>query len=229
MIIAIDSAVIAIVLFCIWRGYKNVLIRGVFGTVTLIAALFIASITATAYSGEFTGMLKPFVGGVIEKTLTDIRDEGENSDTDSRENESQKFGLAFTVLRRIGLPESSAANLSELVSKDDESDGTLADIITDKLCNALAFIAVFGIGFLLISIIFTVIGNLIGFVFSLPGLKLIDSIAGVVFGFIKGLIIVFTLATVIRYVGLLAQETLEETKILSYIVNYNMIANMLGV
>ena len=226
---AIDLAVVAIIVFCIWRGYKNGLIRGVFGVVSLIAALFIANITATAYSGEFTGMLKPFVGGVLDKTLADLRDDGDIPDTAGRGSASQKYSTAYAALRRIGLPEAAATRLSELVSQDEDSDDTLADIIADKLCSALAFIAVFGIGFLLISIIFAVIGNLIGFIFSLPGLKLLDSFAGVIFGLIKGLIITLALAAVVRYVGLLAQETLEETKILNYMVNNNIIANMLGI
>ena len=236
--LAIDLVVIAIVAFCGWRGYRNGLIRGVFGIVALIVSLFLANIAATAYSDDFTGMLKPFVGGIVDTALTDIVDEGIKYDPAEHEHEtdSEEFGTAYTVLRWIGLPEPSAVRVAEqAVDIEDEDDGealtirrTLSDLIADKLSSALAYVAVFAIAFILLAIIFAVMGNLIGFVFSLPGLKLLDIIAGVLFGLAKGLIIVFTLAVVVRYFGLLAIETLEETSILNYLVNNNPIAERLG-
>ena len=79
------------------------------------------------------------------------------------------------------------------------------------------------------TIIFAVIGNLIGFVFSLPGLRFIDVIAGVLFGFAKGVLIALALAAIVRYFGLLALDVLEETSVLNYFVNNNIIADMLGI
>jgi len=228
-VLAIDLAVIGIIVFCGWRGYRNGLIRGVFGVVALIVSVFIANIAAEAYSEEFTGMLKPFVGGIIDTTFTEMDDEGLVYDPDEHEheNKTQEFGRAYSVLRRIGLPELSAVRIAEL-SAESDIKGLFSDIIADKLSSVLAFVAVFAIAFILIAIIFTVIGNLIGFVFSLPGLKLLDSIAGVLFGLAKGLIIVFALATIAKYFGLIALDTVEETSVLTYFINNNPIADMLG-
>jgi uncharacterized membrane protein required for colicin V production len=224
----IDFVIVAIVALCVWRGYRNGLIRGVFGVVSLIAALLIANAAAKAYSDEFVGMLRPFVGGIVDTTLADIAEEDADNKNDSRESDAKDYTTAYSVLRRIGLPKVSAARIAAMVSHDDDSDVTLAEMTTDKLSSVLAFVAVFGIGFVLVAIVFAVIGNLISFVFSLPGLKLLDRASGVVFGLVKGLLIVFTLAAIVRYFGLLAQSTVEETRVLNYIVNNNMIANSLG-
>ena len=233
---AIDLAIIAIIAFCGWRGYKNGLIRGIFGVVALIVSIFVANVAAEAYSEEFTGMLKPFAGGIVDTTLTEMEekhikyDPGENK----HENKSEEFRTAYTALRQIHLPEPSAVRIAEMVVdiKDPEIDfnirGILSDLIAEKLSSVFAYVAVFAIAFTLIAIVFTVVGNLIGFVFSLPGLKLVDTIAGTAFGLVKGLIIVYTLAAVVRYFGLLALDTLEGTSILNSIVNNNPIANMLG-
>jgi len=228
-VLAIDLAVLGIIAFCGWRGYRNGLIRGVFGIVALIVAIFGANIAAAAYSEEFTGMLKPFVGGVVDTAFTDTNQESAASEPVKPDsgNESKQFGIAYDILRRVGLPESSATRVAELASGGDV-EGFLSDLISDKLSSALAYVAVFAVAFILIAIIFAVIGNLIGFVFSLPGLRLLDSVAGVLFGLAKGLIIVFTLATIIKYFGLLARDTIESTKVLSYFINNNPIANMLG-
>ena len=228
VVLFIDLAVIATIVFCGWRGYRNGLIRGAFGLVALIAALIIANVSAKAYSEEFTGMLKPFIGGIVEKTLSDLAEEDSEISSVSSKSERQRNTIAHAILRQIGLPDVSAGRVAELAAKTDAPDTPFTDIVTDKLCSTLAFVAVFGIGFILLSIVFAIIGNLIGFVFSLPGLKLVDSITGVLLGLCKGLLIVLALATIVRYFGLLAQSTLEETKFLKYVVNNNLVADMLG-
>ena len=225
----IDLSIIAIIVFCTWRGYKNGLIRGVFGVVTLIVALIIANIVAAAYADDITDVMQPFVGGVVDSTINEIIDDDEiEYEPIDHEIDTTEFKIAYTALRRIGLPEASAVNISEYAAGA-VAEASLIDLVSDKLTSLLAYVALFGIAFLLIAIVFAVIGNLISFVFSLPGLKLIDTIAGIAFGFIKGFIIVLTLAAIVRYFGLLAISTVEKTSVLKFFVNNNMIANILGI
>ena len=230
---AIDAAIIAVIAFCGWRGYKNGLIRGVFGIVALIASIFIANIAAEAYSEEFTGMLRPFISGIVESTLTEMKEKGIKYDpgANKHENKTEEFRTAYTVLRQLGMPEPSAIRTAELTAEQNEPDSGVYfyDLVGDKLSSSLAYVAVFAVAFILLAIIFAVIGNLVGFVFSLPGLKFVDIVAGAAFGLVKGALIVITLAAVVRYFGLLALDTLEETTILNGLVNNNPVANMLGI
>jgi len=229
----IDVAIVGVVAFCAWRGYKNGLIRGVFGVVSLIASLLVANIAAQAYADEAKEMMMPFVSGMLETTMTEMSEEGIEYQPLAHDHEidDEDFGKAYTALRQIGLPEAAAVRIAEqsVETTDDEKNSYFSDIIADRLTTTISYVAVFGIAFLLIAIIFAVIGNLVGFVFSLPGLKLVDIIAGSVLGLVKGVIIVFTVAVIIRYFGLLILSTLESTTILKYIVNNNPIANLLGV
>ena len=224
----IDLAIVGIVVYCAWRGFRNGLIRGAFGIVALIISLLVANIAADAYSQEFEGILLPFVGGVVDTTLSEIyHDDLEYAEIE-HEDQSSDFLSAFTALREIGLPLPAAIRVAEN-SVADESERTLSDIISDQLSRSLAYIAVFAISFVLVAIVFAVIGNLIGFVFSLPGLRLLDTIAGAAFGLVKGIIIVLALGAVTRYFGLLAIDILEETSLLNYLVNNNIVADMLGI
>lgn len=227
--LAIDVVIVAIVVFSVWRGYRNGLIRGAFGVAALIASLFVANIAATAYSEEFTGMLRPFIGGIVDTTLSDMLDQNAQYDPGNNvyENKTPDFKTAYTALKRIGLPEAAAVSLADQASKHSAGEA-LTDVIADKLSSVLAFVAVFGIAFILLAIVFAVIGNLIGFVFSLPGLRLLDALAGVLFGLAKGLLIVFTIALIVRYFGLLSPSTIDKTTVLSYLVENNPIAGMLG-
>jgi len=229
----IDVAVIGTVAFCAWRGYKNGLIRGVFGVVSLIVALLVANIAAQAYSHEAKGMLMPFVSGIMESTMTEMADEGIEYQALAHDHEiaDADFGSAYTALRHIGFPEAAAVRIAEQsldIDDEEEEIGYFSDIIADRLSTALSYVAVFGIAFLLIAIVFAVIGNLIGLVFSLPGLKLVDIIAGSVLGLFKGIIIVYTVSVILRYYGVLILPILEGTTVLKHLVNNNPVANMLG-
>jgi len=228
-VLAINVGILGVIAFCGWRGYRNGLIRGVFGIVALVISVFVANVAAAAYSEEFTGMLKPFVGGIVDTAFTKMDEEGVEYEPDEHEheNKTEEFGKAYSALRRIGLPEPTAVRIAELAAEKD-LEGMFPDIIADKLSSALAYVAVFAIAFILVAIVFTVMGNLIGFVFSLPGLKLLDSIAGVVFGLAKGLILVYTLAIIAKYFGLVALDTIEESSVLTYFMINNPIADMLG-
>jgi len=228
----IDLAVVGTVAFCAWRGYKNGLIRGAFGVVSLIAALFIANIAAQAYATDAVGILRPFVSGVIESTISELDEDGLEYQPLAHDHEidDEDFGVAYMVLRRLGLPEPAAVRVAEqsIELEEHELQGYFPDIVADRLSSALSYVAVFAIAFLLLAIVFSVIGNLVGFVFALPGLKLVDIISGAVLGLFKGLIIVYTVAVFVRYFGLLVLPTLEGTTILRYLVNVNPIANLLG-
>ena len=233
--IAIDLAIIITVVFCCWRGYNNGLIRGVFGVATIIVSLFVASVAASAYSGEFAEMISPFIGGVVDSALLEVvvGDDDAGDDMSEHTDKSQNFIYAYSVLRKIGLPESPAVRVAEMATSSRENEEIpevlLSDYIADKLSSVLAYVAVFGIAFALLAIIFAVLGNLINFVFSLPGLEFIDSLAGALFGLAKGLLIIFLLATIVRYVGLLAPDILNSTRVLKYIVNNNPIAYVIGI
>ena len=233
----IDVAVIGTVAFCAWRGYKSGLIRGVFGVVSLITALLVANIAAQAYSDDANDMLIPFVSGILESTITEMHEQGIEYQALAHDHEIEDtdFGTAYTALRQIGLPEAAAVIIAEqsLETGEEEDEDTtgryFSDVIAEKLSSALSYVAVFGIAFLLLAIVFAVVGNLVGFVFSLPGLKLVDIIAGSALGLVKGLIVIYTVAVIIRYFGLLMLSTIESTTILQYIINNNPIANILGI
>jgi len=229
----IDTAVVGTVAFCGWRGYKGGLIRGVFGVVSLIVALLIANIAAQAYSEEAKTMMVPFVSGVIDSTITEMGEDGVEYQAlvHDHDIEDVDFGTAYTALRLIGLPEAAAVNIAQqsLAAREGESFRYYSDVVGDRLSSAFSYVAVFGIAFLLLAIAFAVVGNLVGVVFSLPGLKLVDIISGSALGLVKGLIIVYTIAVIIRYYGMFVIDRVEATSILIYLVNNNPIASMLGV
>jgi len=229
----IDAAIVGTVIFCGWRGFKSGLIRGVFGVVSLIAALLVANIAAQAYEGETKTMLMPFASGIIESTMTDLSEQGIEYQAVAHDHDIDdvNFGTAYMVLRELGLPEAAAVRIAEqsIDLDEDEQGRFFPDIIADRLSSAFSFVAVFGIAFLLIAIVFAVVGNLVGLIFALPGLKYVDMIAGTALGLFKGVILIYTVAVIARYFGLLILSMIEDTTIFRHLINNNPIAEMLGV
>ena len=143
-------------------------------------------------------------------------------------NAPERFIAAYFALRQLGMLDAAATQIAQ-ISSEDESGGFFPVIVGDNLSLYLSYIALFGISFLLLSIAFTVIGNLINVVLTLPNLRIIDNISGVAFGFVKGMIIILAIGVVVRYFGLLFHDIIDETSILKHIANNNIIADMLGV
>ena len=256
---AIDIALVLMVGFSTWRGFKNGFIRGVFGVLAIIIALYGANLIAKTYSGEFTGMLKPFVGGIVDKSVTDVvglddpdeaagvagDDNGAVSDVtggtaasitpadddgDGAAEHTNVYNISYKALRGIGVSEEASKQLADKVETEIDSAGQqLSNNLTEKLCDVLAYIAVFGISFILIAIIFAVVGNVINLAFSLPGIELVDKIVGLSMGLLRGLLIILAIGVIVRYLGLLSAGTVENTVLLKYIINHNPIANILGI
>ncbi len=246
----IDIVLVLIVGMTTWRGFRNGFIRGLFGVVAIIIAIYGANLAAKAYASEFTGMFAPFVVGIVDKSVGDVLGTGaadaedadpaqsEPDNTDSADEQpvlpdvdnTSVYDVCFKALRLIGVSEQAAHRMATKVDAEIDAIGQqMTATLTQRLSEALAYIAVFGISFILISIIFAVLGNVINLAFSLPGMELIDKIVGLVFGLAKGALIVLAIAVIVRYLGFISPETIDKTVILKYITNANPLAGILGI
>jgi len=230
MSIIIDIVLVLIIAVCAWRGYKNGLIRGLIGIVAIILAFAAANIVATTYSGEFTGMIDPFVGGIVDRAISTTEDVDENG-VISPDEMSDIYGVTYKSLRSLGVSDSAATKIADAVNEQlGTSDGRLAERVTDYLCEKLAFILVFAVVFILIAIICAAIGNIINLAFSLPGLEILNRTAGAVFGLFKGILILLFIACLFRYLGLILPENvLEKTVLLEWLIESNKLADIIGV
>ncbi|MCF0120068.1 MAG: hypothetical protein HUJ65_00400 [Oscillospiraceae bacterium] len=93
MHLIIDLILILIVAYCAFRGYKAGIIRGLCGILAIIVALYGANIVTSVYSSEFSGMLTPFVSGVVDSSVSKVLT-GEDQD------ETKKAGKIISFLLR---------------------------------------------------------------------------------------------------------------------------------
>lgn len=230
----IDIVLVLIIAVCAYRGFRSGLITSIIGVLAVVVALYGANLIATTYSSEFTGIAEPFVSGLIDTAQQKIL----NYDPASSK-ETPKAPLTGTdltnvekvtnsVLVELGIGDDIAADIAENVAKQEEivsakMSETIAKFLSEKLC----FIAAFIIGFALIMIICTAIGNVLDVVFGLPGLENLNHILGGVLGAVKGVAIVLVIALMCRYLGfIVGEDIMEETFLLKRLTDSNMIASI---
>ena len=74
----------------------------------------------------------------------------------------------------------------------------------------------------MIIIIFVVLANIINLAFKLPGLELVNELLGLILGLVKGFAIVFCIAWLARFFGLLLPEgAIDKTLILAWLIKVN--------
>ncbi|MDD6189745.1 MAG: CvpA family protein [Clostridiales bacterium] len=225
MSIIIDLILVAIIAFCAWNGYRKGFILGISGIIALIISFYGAQLVADTYSQEFTSMLRPFVSGIVDGAVSEAQSENEE-----QYEQNDVYGVTYDALGNIGILKSAAHNIAEEIAEKVERTGqSMREEIVNVLCSKIAYVLTAIIVFLLILIIFTVIANILNLAFKLPGLEFINDILGTVFGLAKGIILVLTIAWVMRYMGFLVKEdVVNKTVLLEWFMEHNLVAKFFG-
>ena len=221
----IDLVLMLILLLCAWRGYRNGLIAGILALCAVLFSVYAADILSDTYSGEFTKMLEPFVTGVVDTASSSVEDYFEKKGRDPG-----VYEMTYRTLEGIGFMKTATENVAKDIADEQTEIGpVLRRAIVDKLCSVAAYVLTFAIMFILLIIIFGVIGNLFNLAFKLPGLELINGVLGTLLGLAKGLIYVFAIAWILRFAGmLLSEEKVNSTILLKWLMETCPLVGFLG-
>lgn len=221
----LDIVILLIVVFCAWRGLRSGLIAGVLAACAVLFSFYAADILADTYSGEFTRMLEPFVSGVVDSAYSKAEE------TLEAEGKSDSvYAMSLETVKNVGLMKSAAENVAQTLADNEKKTGyTLRAAIVDRLCSVAAYVLTYAIMYVLLIIIFAVIGNLFNLSFRLPGLELINGLIGFLLGAAKGIMYVFALVWFLRFTGLLLPEaTIDETHFLGRLMESCPLVDYLG-
>jgi len=152
------------------------------------------------------------------KNLGDVLDDG-------------VYVAAYTVINKLGVhPLSAAPMAQEVVDLTAAGEMNIIDALTDVICRRAALIAVFVVAFILISIVFSAIGNIIDLSFGLPGLEIVNHIIGALLAAARCVMVLFVLALVARYLGLVMKgEMFEGSYFLNMLMEQNLLSDILKI
>ncbi|MDR0937318.1 MAG: CvpA family protein [Oscillospiraceae bacterium] len=226
MNLLLDLVLLAILGWCVWRGYDRGLILAVTGILALIIAFWGANYVANNYSAQFEPALRPFVSGLVDKSV----------DAAAKDYEAYPKGpevqtISENALHQIGILSGAASKLAkEFNRRFMSANYELREGMVDRLSALFAYVVTLTISFLLIIIAVTVISRLLNLAFNLPGLHLINKVGGASFGFLKGLIFCLAIGWALRFFGAAIPEAvLNKTILTRFLMDHNLLAGVFGI
>jgi len=232
MSIVIDLVIIAIILLCLWRGYRKGLIGLAFSIVSFIAALIIAFILFTPISSfvidntEFDDNIK---SAIINNFNQEEKEQSVASESEDVASESGE-GILSTEDR---LNKENTNFMTEYINEQiDEVAGNTLEVVATQISE----LCIKGIVFILLFIVariglvfFKVIANLIA---KLPILKQFNKLGGIIFGLLKGFVITYGVLAILLLVSPMFNDAglfnaIEDSFVGSMMYNNNIIIKML--
>ena len=231
-LLLVALAIIGVGAFLGWRaGF----VKAVFSLVSTIAVI----ILTLFLSPIVTGMLKSneAITGTIQEKLELIINLEINTEEVVDETDPASF------VDSLSLPESIKDVIKEaienvLAENKEEADAFVGDqlgaletyiceVLTDMIINAVGFVATFAV----VAIGMAVLCFLLDVLSKLPVLHQINTMAGVAFGALEGLVVLWILFMILTMLGSteFGQATLamiSESKILSFLYDNNIISKI---
>ena len=207
MSIIIDIVIIAIILFCLYSGYKKGFIGLAFSIVSFIVAILIALI-----------LFVPISSFVIDNTEFDdnIRNAIVNNFNTEEETENGESNFITSYINE----------------QIDEAKGKTLDVVSteiSELCiKGIVFIALFIVA-RIVLIFVKAIANLIA---KLPILSQFNKLGGIIFGLLKGFVITYGILAILLLVSPMFNEAkffkeLNNSFIGGMMYNNNIIVKMI--
>lgn len=213
--------VLAILILCVWRGYRRGFIKEIVSFFFVFLSLSLAW-AINPYINEFLVQKTPIYNTIQETCTNFVQSQGEEKaeyETDSTGNLID--GLKLPDLLRKNLEENNNAETYAALS---------VDTMTEYVSGYLARTVVNGLSYVLAYILSTIMIRLIAYVLNLiaglPVLKTANKLTGGAVGFLKGIVfiwIAFLVLTVLcsTEIGKTALELIEKDTLLNTLYQYD--------
>lgn len=237
---AIDIILIAIVVICVWTGYKKGLLMGIGGILAIIIAIYGGNLLANVFSYDLEPTLRPFLNGYAEGVVSDessgVRtllgwDHYDYSIDDllsQHPDRQQEF--CRICYEAMGFDTATSESMAErAVTYAHESGGSVTGAMKHILSQSVSYVSIFILMALLILIVLTVLGNLPNLSYKIPNLDLLNDIGGAVAGLFTGLLFCVLLVWALKFMGMLLGSALQESWIGGLLLRKNYLLNYLGI
>jgi len=210
---------IAILVSCVWSGYKKGLIMTVGSVLVIIISLFIGDLLSDTFSHEAIPVIQPFVSGYMEGSEGAISEAltatvgtgvgvGGLSADDAIAQQPEKAAefckLSYT---NLGIYDSTAEVMAQqAVELSETTSQSLSDSIVEVMCNNLTYYVGFILFFTISAILLTVVGNITNLSFKIPYIGRFDSALGAAAGLVVGIMFCLLGGWMLKFTGILLPE-----------------------
>lgn len=225
--VIIDLVIAAVFVLCVVLGAKRGLFRSFAELVIIILALILAARAAAVVSDFLVErVLHPLAESAVEKRVDDLLKEaesptlpleslGELVETISNDNIRRE---AEEILAGLALPGDTGGDLAReaLTALADQ----LLDALLDGMVRSLLYTVVFFLSALAVTVALRLLVRMLDLPFQLPVLREINSFGGLLFGCVKGVLLLWLVVWFLLGTGiLLTPQLVGETVLLRFAVS----------
>lgn len=226
-----DIAILLILGFFIWRGASRGFILSLFGLVAILVAFAGANFLADTLAPKVGEVLEPKFAAAIEKKLNEQFQDTSVSDLPADKEPDYPLQDVLSVLKGMGLYEDLINAVDKAVQERmAEAAASAAAAVATAIAQSVAYMVLFFVFFVLILLCWTLLSHALDLVSKLPGLNGLNKTAGGIVGFVKGCLILFVAAWLLRLSGsLIPEEAVEQTTLLKFFMTVNPMTLFTGV
>lgn len=222
--ILFDVAVVAILAFFVWRGWKKGLLLSLCGLVVALLAFWGAGFLADLLDAPVADAIQPKLASAIEDNLSDYM---------ASQSEYRSPADLMDGLREMGgLYEWVADGLADTRESMDsmvlDTVQGVARAAAQTIAVQIAHTVIFALAFVLLFILLTLLFHALNLVAKLPGLNFCNGLGGGLIGLVKGVVILFVAIACLRlFSGLITPEVEENTYVMRLFLRFDPVSALL--
>lgn len=217
---AVDVAILLALAFFAWRGAKKGLILTLFSLLALFVAYFGAQAVSSNFAEPVSNIIRPSIQLSITEAMTgetadsagaaSAAPETETEDDPAGEEEPEadlSLEQIVALLDSSGLFPGFRSYVEEAVEeKVVEVTTTAAAAVASYLALLIARAVLFALSFVVILLLWFLVSRALDLAFQLPILSAVNTVGGLLFGLVKGVLVLLVLVWFLRLFGVITDE-----------------------
>lgn len=200
--VIIDIIVTVVLVGFTIYGARRGLLRALAGLLVVVVALVGAGIVAATFTPPLTKVITPLIADHIEKKVDAALAEDAAQAPRLPEEETADGPSVETLLDLLGLDQEVRESLAEQAGEKIRDTGaTIAAAVVESIAQSMIYGALFLLSFVGLTVLLKILVRAMDLVLQLPGLHLLNTLGGAVFGLAEGALVLFLFIWAARRLG----------------------------